>query len=51
MKANRLKLNTITALSLILSTLSGAPAHSQLITPAQDGTGTVSYTHLRAHET
>ena len=40
MKANRLKLNTITALSLILSTLSGAPANSQLITPAKDGTGT-----------
>ena len=40
MKANRLKLNTITALSLILNTLAGAPANSQLITPAQDGTGT-----------
>ena len=40
MKANRLKLNTITALSLILNTLAGAPANSQLITPAKDGTGT-----------
>ena len=40
MKANRLKLNTITALTLILSTLAAASANSQPIIPAKDGTET-----------